>query len=76
MGTLVNVSVTGEPPFWLEYVQTVRETGARSVIRVDVAKSRHSLVFKPTESGTYEYEFVKVMNKGEKCVSNIYIFII
>lgn len=52
--------MTGEPPFWLEYIQTVRETGASSVVRVDVAKSRHSLVFKPTDPGTYQYEFVKV----------------
>ncbi|KAJ3213068.1 hypothetical protein HDU67_003416 [Dinochytrium kinnereticum] len=58
IGALVNVSLTGEPPFWIEYDEVYGDTRTKKF--ADVYKLRDTLSFKPSKPGTYIYEFKKV----------------
>ncbi|KAJ3197361.1 hypothetical protein HK101_004237 [Irineochytrium annulatum] len=58
IGALVNVSLTGEPPFWLEYDEVYG--GERRRERKTIDKLRDTLAFKPSLPGTYLYEFKRV----------------
>ncbi|KAJ3101892.1 hypothetical protein HDU97_001005 [Phlyctochytrium planicorne] len=58
IGALVNVSLTGEPPFWIEYDEVYMDTRTKKF--ADVSKLRDTLSFKPSKPGTYVYEFQKV----------------
>lgn len=59
IGMLVDVSFTGEPPFWLEYQQTHK--GESQVYKVEGIKtSHHVLELKPSHSGTYVYSFLAI----------------
>ncbi|TPX68155.1 hypothetical protein CcCBS67573_g07267 [Chytriomyces confervae] len=58
IGALVNVSLTGDAPFWIGYDEVYRgvRTGKTAVIN----KLRDTLQFKPSLPGTYLYEFQSV----------------
>ncbi|KAJ3091059.1 hypothetical protein HK102_001830 [Quaeritorhiza haematococci] len=57
IGAMVDLSFTGEPPFWITYDQI--HNGVRRSYRVDVPKPRHILEFKPSNPGRYDYIFTK-----------------
>jgi nucleoporin POM152 len=58
IGALVNVSLTGEPPFWIEYDEIYRNV--RTSRTAHLNKLRDTLSFKPSLPGTYVYEFKAV----------------
>ncbi|KAJ3139796.1 hypothetical protein HK100_010973 [Physocladia obscura] len=58
IGALVNVSLTGDAPFWIDYDEVYR--GVRTRRTAHVNKLRDSLSFKPILAGTYLYEFQAV----------------
>ncbi|RKO94765.1 hypothetical protein BDK51DRAFT_33729, partial [Blyttiomyces helicus] len=60
IGTLVNVSMTGEPPFWIEYEQS-RIGEKPTTKRIQAEKPRHTMRLQPTEPGTHFYSFKKVL---------------
>ncbi|KAJ3413508.1 hypothetical protein HDV05_007891 [Chytridiales sp. JEL 0842] len=58
IGALVNVSLTGEPPFWIEYDEIYGNV--RVGRTAHLTKLRDTLSFKPSLPGTYIYEFKMV----------------
>jgi len=60
VGALVNLTLSGEPPFWIQYSQTFVESGRTSTDRIVIHKPRHSLSLLPNMPGKYIYEFNKV----------------
>lgn len=56
---IVDVSFTGEPPFWLEYEQTRGDNS--EIFRVSGIKTtHHALELKPENDGTYIYSFLSI----------------
>jgi hypothetical protein len=60
IGALVNVSLTGDPPFWIDYDEVYKNSRTRRTIRLN--KLRDTLSFKPSLPGTYVYEFKMVIS--------------
>ncbi|KAI8622475.1 hypothetical protein BC830DRAFT_1162930 [Chytriomyces sp. MP71] len=58
VGALVNVSLTGDAPFWIGYDEVYR--GKRVGKTAVVGKLRDTLQFRPSLPGTYLYEFQAV----------------
>ncbi|KAI9193350.1 uncharacterized protein BJ171DRAFT_603810 [Polychytrium aggregatum] len=58
VGALVNISLTGLPPFWITYEQVFN--GMPEVKRISIPNSRHQIELKPSVPGSYEYRFLKV----------------
>ncbi|KAJ3287607.1 hypothetical protein HDU79_005558 [Rhizoclosmatium sp. JEL0117] len=58
IGALVNVSLTGDAPFWIDYDEVYKGVRTRRTAKVN--KLRDSLSFKPVLPGTYVYEFQEV----------------
>lgn len=59
IGTLVNMTFSGEPPFKIEYKST--RDGKSTIETIsDIKKSRYSVELKPLYPGTYKYEFIKI----------------
>ncbi|KAI8815671.1 uncharacterized protein EV422DRAFT_572577 [Fimicolochytrium jonesii] len=59
-GVNVNVSMTGEPPFWVHFEQRNKGTGEKQTLRYTFAKAQESLKIKPQDPGEYEYAFPKL----------------
>lgn len=60
IGLVVNLDLTGSPPFVVRYEQTRRGGGTQQKTiqkSVQVAGLRHQLEFKPEEAGHYTYRF-------------------
>ncbi|KAJ3379442.1 hypothetical protein HDU84_006688 [Entophlyctis sp. JEL0112] len=58
VGALVNVSLTGDAPFWIDYDEIFRGVRTRRSVIVD--KLRETLRFRPALAGRYVYEFQAV----------------
>ncbi|KAJ3177672.1 hypothetical protein HDU85_005783 [Gaertneriomyces sp. JEL0708] len=59
-GLHANLSMTGEPPFWIEYEQINKNTGHKSVERRNFNKAVETMDFKPSLPGEYEYIFTRI----------------
>ena len=69
VGTNVDLSFTGEAPYWVEYVLEKTEFGKDTPIRVAkerelFQKHRSLLVLKPKEPGMYRYLFERVGDRN------------
>ena len=65
IGAQVNMTFSGEPPFWVDYIIEMHDINTQSLIRRDVEtiqsdKPRHYVKFEPHEPGNYSYVFQKV----------------
>ncbi|KAJ3009080.1 hypothetical protein HKX48_008163 [Thoreauomyces humboldtii] len=66
-GVDVNISMSGEPPFWVEFDQNNKANGHRQQARRQFTKAFTTLRFEPGEPGQYEYSFTKI---GDAIYSN------
>ncbi|KAJ1562310.1 hypothetical protein HK096_011509 [Nowakowskiella sp. JEL0078] len=69
VGAMVNISMTGEPPFEVEYDEIVLANDeiteiSRTRRREVIEKSRHFMSFQPERPGTYNYQFKKISDKN------------
>ncbi|KAJ3333965.1 hypothetical protein HDU76_000097 [Blyttiomyces sp. JEL0837] len=58
IGASVNISLTGDAPFWIEYDEIYENQRTRQ--RNQILKLRDTLELKPSNPGTYVYEFKSV----------------
>jgi hypothetical protein len=58
IGALVEISLKGDPPFWLDYDEVYK--GVRTRRTAQIFKLRDTLSFTPVLPGTYLYEFKTV----------------
>ncbi|CAG8583081.1 954_t:CDS:2, partial [Acaulospora colombiana] len=58
IGVEITMSLTGIPPWHLEYKLVTRDGDERGFAKID--KSRHSLIIKPDKSGNYDYVFYRL----------------
>ncbi|KAI9091783.1 hypothetical protein DFS34DRAFT_697416 [Phlyctochytrium arcticum] len=59
-GLEISFSMTGEPPFWVDYVQHNKITGKRLEARQTFSKPHSNFTLEPKEPGHYEYIFTKI----------------
>ncbi|KAJ3124650.1 hypothetical protein HK098_000935 [Nowakowskiella sp. JEL0407] len=70
VGAVVNISMTGEPPFEVDYDEIAMTAdgteSSRSRKRVNIEKSRHFISFQPERAGFYKYQFQRISDKNYK----------
>ncbi|KAJ3361381.1 hypothetical protein HDU91_003968, partial [Kappamyces sp. JEL0680] len=69
VGAKLDLSFTGEPPYFLDYVVSKREFGSdrESIVQREhesFTKHRSELILKPLEPGHYRYQFDRVGDKN------------
>ncbi|KAI8806815.1 hypothetical protein BJ742DRAFT_815402 [Cladochytrium replicatum] len=60
-GAVVNISLTGSPPFIVEYEET-KDSGERTQKKARIMKTKHVIPFEPDEPGTYVWEFTSILD--------------
>ncbi|TPX54825.1 hypothetical protein PhCBS80983_g05715 [Powellomyces hirtus] len=62
-GVDVNISMTGSPPFWVEYDQYNKVNGWRETAIKEFESTTHTMRLQPPEPGEYEYTFKRIGDK-------------
>jgi nucleoporin POM152 len=60
VGTSANLSFTGSPPFWIEVLEENTGTARQRKQIYEIPKSQYRMQFRPEQSGTYQYSFLRV----------------
>ncbi|KAI8803938.1 hypothetical protein BJ742DRAFT_776621 [Cladochytrium replicatum] len=61
VGAVVNISLTGSPPFIVEY-EEMKDSGERTQKKARIMKTKHVIPFEPDEPGTYVWEFTSILD--------------